>query len=105
MGNPTIFHVDGEFTIYRATELHDAFKAALAGVSDGDELEVDLSSVTEMDSAGVQLLLAARKTARASGREMRLSRRSPAVDEVFETLQLAACFDDMPPSPSAAPTS
>jgi anti-anti-sigma factor len=102
MNNPTAFCIDGELTIYRAAELCEALKAQLARVADGEALEVDLSAVTEMDSAGAQLLLAARKTARASGRGLRLSHRSPAVDEVFETLRLAAYFDDPSPSPSPA---
>jgi anti-anti-sigma regulatory factor len=47
-----------------------------------------------MDSAGVQLLLAARRSARESGRALVLGGRSPAVAEVFETLQLASHFAD-----------
>jgi anti-sigma B factor antagonist len=101
MSNPCAFSVDGELTIYRAAELRAALQAALAGVVDGDELQVDLSGVTEMDCAGVQLLMAARKTARAAGRDVRISQRSSVVTEVFETLQLATYFDDTP-SPSAA---
>ena len=102
MSHPTPFRIDGELTIYRAAELCDALKTALAGLPDGHDLEVDLSEVTEMDSAGVQLLMAAKKTARASRRELRVRGRSPAVEEVFETLRLAAHFSDTPPSPSAA---
>jgi anti-sigma B factor antagonist len=102
MSNPTPFRIDGELTIYRAAELGDALKTVMAGVPDGHELEVDLSDVTEMDSAGVQLLMAAKKTARASGREVRITGRSPAVDEVFATLRLGAHFADVSTSPLAA---
>ena len=102
MNNPTAFRVHGELTIYRAAEISESLQAALAGLAVGGDLQVDLSSVTEMDCAGVQLLLAARKTAHAGGRTLRVAERSPAVLEVFETLQLAAWFGDELPSPSAA---
>jgi anti-anti-sigma factor len=102
VSTPSPFCIDGELTIYRAAELCDALKTVLGGLSDGLALEVDLSSVTEMDSAGVQLLLAAKKSARACGRDLRITGRSPAVDEVFETLRLGAHFADMSPSPLAA---
>jgi len=88
------FRIDGEFTIYRAAELAAAMKSALAGVPDGGVFEIDLSEGTEMDSAGVQLLVSARRSARESGRALRLAGASPAVDEVFRILQLAPQFGD-----------
>ena len=89
----TPFRIDGEFTIYRAAELAEGLKAALAATPAGHALEIDLSEVTEMDSAGVQLLLAARRGAAQGGRSLRLCGRSPAVAEVFATLRLDAHFD------------
>jgi len=89
------FRVEGELTIYRAAELWDALKAQLADVPEAACLEIDLSAVSEMDSAGVQLLLATKKSARASGRELRLAGRSAAVDEVLGTLRLDAHFADV----------
>lgn len=56
--------IEGELTIYtvaeRKAEVMDAF-----GVPHG--VEVDLSGVTEIDGAGVQLLLVAREAARGRG--------------------------------------
>lgn len=83
--------IEGELTIYRASELCVALQAAL--LQPGD-LEIDLSEVSEMDSAGVQLLMAAKRAAQASQRQLRLTAHSPAVLEVFETLDLAAHFGD-----------
>jgi len=88
------FRIDGELTIYRAAELAAALKAALAAVADGGALQVDLSEVTEVDCAGVQLLLAARRSAVESGRSLCLASRSAAVDEVFSLLQLSGHFGD-----------
>ena len=83
-----VLRIVGEMTIFRAGEL----KQALLG--EPAPLEVDLSDVTEIDTAGVQLLMLAKKTARAEQRELRLMAHSPAVIEVFELLNLAAYFDD-----------
>lgn len=80
------YAVEGEMTIYRAAELCAGLQAAL---KDGDgELALDLSAVTEMDSAGVQLLLAAGKSASAAQRELRMAGHSPAVAEVLGVLGL-----------------
>lgn len=95
MSAPTSpFRIDGELTIYRAAELAAALKAALAGVPEGDALEIELAGVTEMDCAGVQLLMSARRSAVEGGRALRLRGHSPAAQEVFRTLQLAGHFDD-----------
>jgi len=88
----TCLRIEGEFTIYRAAELAEAMKASLAQVPSGGAFELDLSGVTEMDSAGVQLLLAARRTTDETGRALRVAARSPAVVEVLDTLQLASHF-------------
>jgi anti-anti-sigma factor len=97
---PTTLSLDGELTIYRATELCAELKRALSG---GTDLELNLAGVTEMDSAGVQLLMAARKTALGAGCALRLTHLSPAVAEVFETLGLAGLFSDPVPAPAGQP--
>lgn len=83
--------IDGEMTIYRAAELKDALLGALSGQS---ALELDLSGVSEIDTAGVQLLMLAKKTAATLQCELRLCGHSEAVAEVFELLRLATYFGD-----------
>jgi anti-anti-sigma regulatory factor len=56
--------------------------------------------VTEIDSAGVQLLMSARKTALASQRRVHLVDPSAAVLEVFATLGLDKHFNEHPGSPA-----
>jgi anti-anti-sigma factor len=90
----SLLRIDGELTIYRAAELAAAMRTALAAVADGGALDLDLSEVAEMDSAGVQLLLAARRSAIESGRALRLIARSAAVDDVLAILHLTALFGD-----------
>jgi anti-anti-sigma regulatory factor len=51
----------------------------------------------------VQLLMLAKKTALAEGRELRLLAHSPAVIEVFELLNVAAYFGDPLVMDSRAP--
>ena len=90
--------IEGELTIYRAAELCDVLKASLAATPEHGTLALDLRGVTEMDSAGAQLLLAAKKSALATGRALRVAGSSGAVDEVLAILRLASQFTATPPS-------
>src|SRR5690242_5397864 len=57
--------IEGEMTIYSAAALAERITAAIAG--GGGKPRLDLSQVTEIDTAGLQLLLMARKLARSRG--------------------------------------
>lgn len=83
-------HIDGEMTVQRATELKPVLLGALA--APGDEVALDLSGVTELDSAGVQLLFMLKDAAQAQQRRLRVHRASPAAQHVFELLGLTGCF-------------
>jgi len=83
-----MLRIEGELTIFRAMEL----KPALLATPPVDV--VDLSGVSEIDTAGVQLLMLAKKTALAQRRDIKLVAHSPAVLEVFELLNVAAFFGD-----------
>jgi anti-sigma B factor antagonist len=89
----------GALTIERAAELKDAL---LVRLGEQAHLEIDLSKVTELDTAGVQLLLLAMQTAEAVGKELQLVEPSPAVREVFALLNLASHFGDPHATPSAS---
>lgn len=86
-----VIRLDGELSIYRAAELKVTL---LAAVRDHAAVEVDLSGVTEFDTAGVQLLLLAKREAVAAQRTLTLTGHSPAVVEVFELLDLVGHFGD-----------
>lgn len=88
MSTPNVLKMDGEFTIYRAMELKSALLA------EPPVTVIDLSGVTDLDSAGLQLLMLAKKTALAHGRDVHLVGHSPAVLDVFELLNVAAYFGD-----------
>jgi anti-anti-sigma factor len=91
--------IEGELTIYRAAELKPVLLDAVARES---VVEVDLSEVSEFDTAGLQILMLAKRTAVAAQRELRLVRHSPAVVDVLQLLDLAAYFGDPLVVPSAA---
>jgi anti-anti-sigma factor len=83
--------LDGELTIYRAADLK---VTVLEALRQARVLEIDLSGVTELDTAGLQVLMLAKQTAAAEQRELRLLQHSPAVVEIFEMLDLVAFFGD-----------
>jgi anti-sigma B factor antagonist len=58
------------------------------------EREIVLTEVSEMDSAGIQLLMLAKREATRHGRPLRLTGHSPAVLGVIDTYDLAAYFGD-----------
>lgn len=75
--------VEGEMTIYRAAELKPALLEAVRAHA---APALDLSAVTEFDSAGLQLLLMARREAARLGKPLRVAGASPAVRDVFTLL-------------------
>lgn len=88
---PFVLRIEGEMSIFRAAELKSTLLAALDRTT---TLEIDLSAVTEFDTAGVQLLMLTKKAAQAKRRELRLTAHSPPVLDVLELLNLAAYFGD-----------
>jgi anti-anti-sigma factor len=86
-----VLTLEGELTIYRAAELKQELLAAL---EHGGPLDIDLSAVTELDTAGVQLLMLTKKVAGERGQPLRMTGHSPAVLEVFELFNLGGYFGD-----------
>lgn len=81
---PLLF-IEGDLTIRRVQEMKDILLARLA---QSQALEVDLAGVTEIDTAGAQLLLMARRAAHDSRKELRLVAHSPAVAALFDLLRI-----------------
>lgn len=80
---------EGDLTIYTAMQAKERLAAALA---EGDDLAMDLAAVTEIDAAGLQLLLLARREVHAAGRDLRLVGSSDAVAEMLGRMRLDAVF-------------
>ena len=79
--------LEPELTIYSAAQVHQVLLAVLRP---GAALTLDLSDVCEIDSAGIQLLIAARREAEARGGSLALCGNSAAVQDAFVLLGLDA---------------
>lgn len=83
--------LEGDLTIYHAAELKPQLLAALEQCN---PLELDLAGVAEIDAAGLQLLLMAKRQAQASGRRLVIAGHSAAVLEVFGLCNVESFFGD-----------
>lgn len=81
--------IQGEFTIYTASELKGQILGALLANND---LEIDLSKVEEFDAAGLQLLVVAKKTAATLNRKLRITGCPPAVLDILSLSGLTGFF-------------
>ena len=86
-----VLRIEGEMTIYRAAEL----KALLLGQPPPSHL--DLTGVTEIDTAGVQLLIAARRRARAAGCGWHVRGTSSPLGETLRLLGLPELLEEVAP--------
>lgn len=68
--SPALIRIDGPLTIAVADAWRTRLVTALAG---GTGLAVDVSAATEIDVFGIQLLLAARRSAIGQGRMFRVT--------------------------------
>lgn len=87
-GDRHVHRVAGEVTIYRASEVAQALFTAIRA-HEGD-VNLDLSAVTEFDTAGLQLVLMARRLAEANGHRLEVVQPSECVVEVLELCHVAA---------------
>lgn len=83
--------VEGEMTIYHVQDIKQGLMQCL---HDCAEMEVSLAGVSEMDTAGFQLLVLAKREASQLGRSLRLVEHSPATLEVMDLFNMAAYFGD-----------
>ena len=88
-GNRCRVVVDGNMTIYEASADKPVLLDALAKAN---ETDVDLSQVSEMDTAGLQLLILAKREALKAGKVMRLTGPSPVSLDVLDRYNLGAYF-------------
>lgn len=90
-GDKAVLDLTGELTIYEAAATKERLLAPLAEVS---ELEMNLADVSEIDTAGVQLLILTKQEAVATGKSLRLTGHSRPVVELLELYGLDAWFGD-----------
>ncbi len=83
--------LDGPMTIYNAGEIKAQL---LTGLQTAAILELDLSHVGEMDTAGFQLLVMAKRESQRQGHTLRIIAHSPAVRDVIDFYNMDAFFGD-----------
>jgi anti-sigma B factor antagonist len=95
---PAVLKLSGELTIYEASETWRELQIRL---KEHPNLALDLAELTQLDTAGVQVLYQLKQQAKAQGQDLPIQRHSAAVLEVFSVLNLASAFGDpLLPSPS-----
>lgn len=80
-----------DLTIYQALDTKQHLIQALA---ECDVLELDLSQVPEIDTAGLQLLIFAKREAARLGKDLSLVAHSPSVRQTIDLCNLAPFFGD-----------
>lgn len=87
-GSNSFVRIDGPLTIYEVAEFQQQITEAWPAEG---ELSIDLAGVSEIDTAGLQLLLALRKSL---GEQLTLQQHSNSVIELLDLYQLASLFGD-----------
>jgi anti-anti-sigma factor len=85
-GSGSTLRVVGEMTIYRAAELGGQLLGRLA--KKPAAVRLDLSEVTEIDTAGLQLILMLNRVATAAGSQLAIVRPASCVSEVLALCNL-----------------
>jgi anti-sigma B factor antagonist len=88
-----VAHVDGDLTIYTAQDCRALLLEHLQQLQSCAALDIDLSGVGEIDSAGLQLLILARRHGAALGKPVRLRNCSAPVLQLRDLFCLGASWD------------
>lgn len=83
--------IQDELTIFTAAEQKSAL---LAFLNTDDQLEIDLSKIDEMDTAGLQLLILIKREAAQLGKSLSFVMHSKVVLEILELANLTTAFGD-----------
>ena len=80
--SPPALAISGEFTIFTAADLKPRLLHAVID-AESEDVDIDLSEVSEIDSAGLQLMVMTKREALARGKNVRFVRHSdPVLDLV-----------------------
>lgn len=84
--------IAGEFNIFTASDtksrLLEAIKQAV------NDIEIDLSEVTEIDTAGLQLMVMAKRHAAGHAKSVRFTGHSAAVLQLIDLFGMSGFFGD-----------
>lgn len=91
LGTPPGIPLGGDLTIARAAELRERLLARLAEAP--PVLALDLGEVADFDSAGIQLLLAARRTQAQAGARLVVIKASAPVRDAVQLFGLDSLLE------------
>ncbi|MDO9106712.1 MAG: STAS domain-containing protein [Methylovulum sp.] len=83
--------IEDELSIFTAAAQKPVL---LAFLDSGDDLELNLARVNEIDTAGLQLLILLKREAAQRGKALRFVMHSKAVLGVLELARLTSAFGD-----------
>ena len=83
--------IEGELTIFTAAEMKSPL---LAFLNTNDEIEINLANVTEIDTAGLQLLILLKREAAKAGKTLHYVMHSKVVLDLLELANLTRSFGD-----------
>lgn len=86
----TILIFEGAFTIYNVVQIKDELFAGHENLA--DKVAFDLAAVSEIDTAGVQLLLCAKTFFSSVCRPLFISKSNESVDSILTALDINAQF-------------
>lgn len=89
---PTLV-ICGEFNIFTAAAIKDRLVEFIR-TADAAEVEISLADVSEIDSAGLQLMVMAKREAAGRGKALRFSGHSAPVLDLIDLCDLAGMFGD-----------
>jgi anti-anti-sigma factor len=96
-----LIRVSGELTMHHAETIAPLLLASLP--TDGSTAQLDLSDVSEIDTAGLQLIMAAHRETVNRFASLTIVAASQAVRETLELFRQGSLL--APPAPAAAPES
>lgn len=76
-----VLKIDGDFTVYSAVDALDTLKESLDMEKD---IEFELSSISEIDSCGLQLLTLVAKQAQKNDRSVNIASTNDVVEAAFK---------------------
>lgn len=82
--------ITGEMNIYAALDIKSAL---MKSIEEAEGVCLDLSGVSEFDSAGVQLLLLGARESAQAGKKFAITAKSAEVDSVMRLLNLTGCVE------------
>ncbi len=95
---PAVIDIVGDLTVQVAAEWKARLTTALEG---SDQLWIGLSQVTEIDTAGLQVLLLLRREAGQTGKQVEFASPSQPVNDVLALAHLDGELADLDAVPAA----